>query len=87
MEKGRIQQQDDKLRMEYFIHTLYVFEAEFLSYAKRWDQIAQLVEEFTKSGSLVIGTYEAVADILWAQKECPVNVLYGCLEVTSVLSF
>ncbi|KAG6865823.1 hypothetical protein C0991_011442 [Blastosporella zonata] len=64
MENGKVQKDDEVLRMQYFIHTLQVFEAEFLSRAKFWDQIPQLVEEIVNSGPLALGTYEAVADIL-----------------------
>ncbi|KAG6909084.1 hypothetical protein DXG01_002065 [Tephrocybe rancida] len=80
MEKGKVQKDDEVLRMQYFIYTLQVFEAEFLTRAKSWVQIPHLVEEIINSGPLALGTYEAVADILWVEKDCPINVLYGCLE-------
>ncbi|KNZ75710.1 Testis-expressed sequence 11 protein [Termitomyces sp. J132] len=80
MEKEKVQKDEEVLRMQYFIHTLRVFEAEFLTRAKLWDQIPQLVQEIVNSGPLALNTYEAVADILWVEKDCPINVLYGCLE-------
>ncbi|KAG6844877.1 hypothetical protein H0H87_002822 [Tephrocybe sp. NHM501043] len=64
MEKGQVQKDDEVLRMQYFIHTLQVFEAEFLARGKLWDRIPKLVEEVVNSGPLALGTYEAVADIL-----------------------
>lgn len=44
IEKGKVQKDEEVLRMQYFIHTLQVFEAEFLTRAKIWDQIPRLVQ-------------------------------------------
>lgn len=68
-------------RIQYFLHTLRVFETEFLVHLKEWNQISQIVQEIVKSGPLAVDTYEAIADILWVDKDCPVNVLHECLEV------
>ncbi|KAG6900561.1 hypothetical protein C0993_008715 [Termitomyces sp. T159_Od127] len=73
MEKGQVQKDEEVLRMQYFMHTLHVFEAEFLTRAKTWDRIPQLIREIVDSGPLALGTYEAVADILWVEKDCPIN--------------
>ncbi|KAG6890868.1 hypothetical protein C0992_012004 [Termitomyces sp. T32_za158] len=73
MEKGKVQKDEELLRMQYFMHTLQVFEAEFLTRAKMWDQIPKLVQEIVGSGPLALGTYEAVADILWVEKDCPIS--------------
>ncbi|KAG6828742.1 hypothetical protein H0H92_006880 [Tricholoma furcatifolium] len=78
MEKGKIQKDDEVLRVQYFIHTLQVFEAEFLTRAKSWDRVPQLIEEIVNSGPLVLGTYEAVADVLYDTVN--LDILYGCLE-------
>ncbi|KAG6873268.1 hypothetical protein C0995_001042 [Termitomyces sp. Mi166 len=64
MEKEIVQKDEEVLRMQYFIHTLQVFEAEFLTRAKLWEQIPPLVQEIVSSGPLALGTYEAIADIL-----------------------
>ncbi|RDB27351.1 TPR repeat-containing protein ZIP4 [Hypsizygus marmoreus] len=80
MKQDKIHEENDVLRVQYFIHTLQVFQAECLAHLKAWDQLSQLVEEIVNSGPLALSTYEAIADILWADKDCPINVLYGCLE-------
>ncbi|KAG6819251.1 hypothetical protein H0H93_013770, partial [Arthromyces matolae] len=64
MGKGKVQKDEEVLRMQYFIHTLQVFQAEFLARTKLWDQVPQLVQEIVNSGPLALGTYEAIADIL-----------------------
>ncbi|KAF8060777.1 meiosis protein SPO22/ZIP4 like-domain-containing protein, partial [Lyophyllum atratum] len=73
LENGKIKKEEEILRIRYFIHTLQVFEAEFLTQAKDWDQIPPLVHEIVNSGPLALGTYEAVADILWVERDCPIN--------------
>ncbi|TFK38784.1 meiosis protein SPO22/ZIP4 like-domain-containing protein [Crucibulum laeve] len=78
--KNKIQDDNDRSRVQYFIHVLQVFEAEFLVQLKDWDQVSQIVAEIVNSGPLAVGTFEAIADILWVDKDCPINVLYGCLE-------
>ncbi|KAJ4485242.1 hypothetical protein J3R30DRAFT_3282666 [Lentinula aciculospora] len=71
---------DDLLRSKYFLHTLRVFEAEILAHVHDWDQLSEIITDAVSSGSLAVATYEAIADILWEEKECPVNVLCGGLE-------
>ncbi|KAK2464868.1 hypothetical protein APHAL10511_002944 [Amanita phalloides] len=80
LNQRKVQDEADITRAQYFIHTLRVFEAEFLARLKQWDALETIVGETVTSGPLAIGTYEAIADILWADKECPINVLYGSLE-------
>ncbi|KAF7317365.1 hypothetical protein HMN09_00472800 [Mycena chlorophos] len=65
---------DDIRRTEYFLHVLRVFEAEILAQLKEWDELSQVVGEVVDSGPLAVGTYEAIADILWAEPDCPINV-------------
>ncbi|KAF8867919.1 hypothetical protein BD779DRAFT_1685070 [Infundibulicybe gibba] len=60
-------------RTEYFVHTLRVFEAELLAQLKDWDGLSQVIEDVVTSGSMAACTYEAVADILWIEKDCPIN--------------
>ncbi|KIJ97167.1 hypothetical protein K443DRAFT_106039 [Laccaria amethystina LaAM-08-1] len=67
-------------RIQYFLHTLRVFETEFLVHLKEWNQISQIVQEIVKSGLLAVDTYEAIADILWVDKDCPVNGKYATLS-------
>ncbi|PPQ65610.1 hypothetical protein CVT24_011819, partial [Panaeolus cyanescens] len=78
--KNVIQDDQAKERVQYFLHALKVFEAEFLVQLREWDSLATLVEDVVTSGPLAVGTYEAIADILWVDKTCPVKVLQKCLE-------
>ncbi|KAJ7615258.1 meiosis protein SPO22/ZIP4 like-domain-containing protein [Mycena polygramma] len=80
MEKNKITERDDILRVQYFLHVLRVFEAEMLAQLKEWDQLSQIVTDVVTSGPLGVGTYEAIADILWAEPDCPINVLLSGLE-------
>ncbi|KAJ7791757.1 meiosis protein SPO22/ZIP4 like-domain-containing protein [Mycena olivaceomarginata] len=80
MAKNKITDGDDILRVQYFLHVLRVFEAEMLAQLKEWDQLLQIVTEVVTSGPLGVGTYEAIADILWAEPDCPINTLLCGLE-------
>jgi len=80
VEKNKITTADDLLRVEYFLHVLRVFEAEMLAQLKEWEQLSQIVTDVVASGPLGVGTYEAIADILWAEPDCPINVLLTGLE-------
>ncbi|KAF5347040.1 hypothetical protein D9758_011629 [Tetrapyrgos nigripes] len=86
IEKHIIVDRSDSVRIQYFLHTLHVFETEILVQLKEWDQVLLLVDDIAKGGPLAIGTYEAIADILWAEKDCPVNVLCGGLEAILLAS-
>lgn len=52
MDKNKIKDDDDVLRVQYFIHTLQVFHAEFLAQLKEWDQLSQVVEVNLRSSAL-----------------------------------
>ncbi|KAJ7030194.1 meiosis protein SPO22/ZIP4 like-domain-containing protein [Mycena alexandri] len=80
--KNTITAADDILRVQYFLHVLRVFEAELLAQLKDWDGLSQIVTDVVTSGPLGVGTYEAIADILWAEPDCPINVLLSGLEVS-----
>ena len=43
-ENNKIKEDSEILRVQYFIHTLRVFLAEFFAYLKEWDQLSLLVE-------------------------------------------
>ncbi|KJA20853.1 hypothetical protein HYPSUDRAFT_68178 [Hypholoma sublateritium FD-334 SS-4] len=64
----------DNERIQYFLHVLRVFQAEFSAQLKEWENLSQDVDEITDSGPLAVGTYEAIADILWLDQSCPVKV-------------
>ncbi|KAJ3794551.1 meiosis protein SPO22/ZIP4 like-domain-containing protein, partial [Lentinula aff. detonsa] len=90
IESEKITGDDDLLRAQYFLHTLRVFEAELLAQLNDWDQLSKIIGDAVTSGSLAVATYEAIADILWEEKECPVNgkltlaVLHATLDHNSL---
>ncbi|KAF8877617.1 hypothetical protein BD779DRAFT_1677236 [Infundibulicybe gibba] len=63
----------DIRRAEGFVHTLRVFEAELLAELKDWGGLSLVIKDVVASGSTATCTYEAVADILWIEEECPIN--------------
>jgi len=80
LDQHKVQDEAIITQVQHFIHILRVFEAEFLARLKQWDELGTIVGEAVTSGPLAVATYEAIADILWADKDCPINVLYGSLE-------
>lgn len=44
IEQGKIKDENDTLRVQYFIHMLRVFHAELLTYLKKWNELSLLVE-------------------------------------------
>ncbi|KAJ7609436.1 hypothetical protein FB45DRAFT_944458 [Roridomyces roridus] len=80
MDKNKITDAEDVVRVEYFLHVLRVFEVEILAQLKEWEQLSKIISEVVTSGPLGVGTYEAIADILWSEPECPINVLLTGLE-------
>jgi hypothetical protein len=43
VDKNKITDADDILRIQYFLHVLRVFEAEMLAQLQDWDQLSQIV--------------------------------------------
>ncbi|KAJ8503294.1 hypothetical protein ONZ45_g10982 [Pleurotus djamor] len=75
LEKNKINAADDVRRVKYFLHVLRVFETESLAKLKDWDgsDADDLYQEVAQSDELGVDTYEAIADILWGDKDCPTN--------------
>ncbi|KAI5118182.1 hypothetical protein M0805_004995 [Coniferiporia weirii] len=59
------------------LHAARIFEAEIYSQRKEWDRLLGIINEL---GSGSLASYEAIADMLWTDNNCPVNVLYVTLE-------
>ncbi|KAF9444140.1 SPO22-domain-containing protein [Macrolepiota fuliginosa MF-IS2] len=78
--RNKVTEDGDAAHVRYLVHTLRVFETDFLVQLKDWGRVSAVIGEIVESGPLATDTYEAIADILWSDKECPVNVLYTCLE-------
>lgn len=70
---AKISDESAAIRVHYFLYTLSVFEAEMLAHLNDWDRLLAVISETIKSGPLAVETYEAIADILWMEKTCPVN--------------
>ncbi|PBK89275.1 SPO22-domain-containing protein, partial [Armillaria gallica] len=71
--KGVITDENDLVRVGYFLHTLRVFEVEMLVRLGEWEAVGRVVGDTVKAGPLAASTYEAIADILWVRKDCPIN--------------
>ncbi|KAG7090528.1 hypothetical protein E1B28_009637 [Marasmius oreades] len=80
LESDRITDESDALRTQYILYSLRIFGVEMRVQLKDWEEVLKIVGTVVKSGPLAVGTYEAIADILWVANDCPVNVLYAALE-------
>ncbi|TFK48044.1 hypothetical protein OE88DRAFT_1810744 [Heliocybe sulcata] len=80
LDKGFIRRDDDVVRVRSFLHVLRVFEVEILCHLKDWSRLLDAVGEVVKADALAVNTFEAVADILWVDKECPTEILFQALE-------
>ncbi|KIK99445.1 hypothetical protein PAXRUDRAFT_30503 [Paxillus rubicundulus Ve08.2h10] len=71
---------DDKQQVHSFLHVLRVFAVEVESQLGDWASVQSTIEEATRVDNQALVTFEAFGDILWEDKDCPVNVLYTALE-------
>ncbi|KIJ45216.1 hypothetical protein M422DRAFT_67355 [Sphaerobolus stellatus SS14] len=62
------------------MHVVLVFEAEQRCILKDWNGVLTSIEEAAQHSRVKENCFEAIADILWLEKDCPVNVLYTALE-------
>ncbi|KAI0085689.1 meiosis protein SPO22/ZIP4 like-domain-containing protein [Irpex rosettiformis] len=67
-------------RISSFIRTMHIFLAEVSCYMKDWKQTMEVIENAVRGSTTSIDTLEAIADILWVEKDCPVQVLFSGLE-------
>jgi hypothetical protein len=44
LDKNRIKEEDDRLRVQYFVHVLRIFQTEFCAYLNKWDEMSLLIE-------------------------------------------
>ncbi|KAA1468362.1 hypothetical protein DENSPDRAFT_459873 [Dentipellis sp. KUC8613] len=59
---------------------VYVFECEVTCRMKEWAQLPQIIERAVRADSSNVDALEAIADLLWAESECPIDVLFLGLE-------
>ncbi|KAI0735751.1 meiosis protein SPO22/ZIP4 like-domain-containing protein [Earliella scabrosa] len=72
--------EEDVQRAHSFLNVLSVFETEIACQLKTWSRILEVIEETTRTQAVDLGTFEAMTDILWVEKDCPVEVLFAALE-------
>ncbi|TBU26328.1 meiosis protein SPO22/ZIP4 like-domain-containing protein [Dichomitus squalens] len=89
MSKDRIQKvlrivdalrEEEIQRAHSFLNVLSVFETEIACHTKSWSRISEVIEETARIPLVDLGTFEAIADTLWVEKDCPVEVLLAALE-------
>jgi len=68
------------LRAKSFVHLLRVFQAELCCLTKDWRSLLDVIQDAVRSDAPATDTFEAFADMLWAEKDCPVEVLFAALE-------
>ncbi|KAF7969735.1 hypothetical protein HWV62_26088 [Athelia sp. TMB] len=68
---------EDVTRVQSYAHVLRVFEIEMACRLGNWIAVTDIV---TETDALAVETFEAIADILWEEKSCPVDILFTALE-------
>ncbi|OSD05749.1 hypothetical protein PYCCODRAFT_1432287 [Trametes coccinea BRFM310] len=63
-----------------FLSVLSVFGVEIACSMKTWNRVLEIIEDTNRMQNMELGTFEAITDILWVEKDCPVNVLFAALE-------
>ncbi|GJE98003.1 SPO22 domain-containing protein [Phanerochaete sordida] len=71
---------EDVMRARSFIHILRLFQAEVCCLMKNWGSLLGVIQDAVRSDALATETFEAFADMLWVEKDCPVEVLFAALE-------
>ncbi|KAG2036233.1 meiosis protein SPO22/ZIP4 like-domain-containing protein [Suillus americanus] len=74
--------QEDLPRLESSLQILRVFIVEAASHLSDWTTVLATIEEASRSDRDSLETYEAFADALWEDKNCPIHVLFTALEAT-----
>lgn len=74
--------QEDLPRLESSLQILRVFIVEVASHLSDWTTVLATIEEASRSDRDSLETYEAFADALWEDKNCPIHVLFTALEAT-----
>ncbi|KZS90228.1 SPO22-domain-containing protein [Sistotremastrum niveocremeum HHB9708] len=73
---------EDKIRFGDVLHACFVFEMELLCELQEWGRALTVIQNMSGKewANLQLATFEAIADILWVAKSCPIPVLYQALE-------
>ncbi|KAI5992509.1 hypothetical protein EDD15DRAFT_2197080 [Pisolithus albus] len=80
----------DRSHLQSFLRFLRVFHVESASHLGEWQTVLETIEEATRDEHQSLVTYEAIGDVLWENKNCPINgmmqrfhaseILYAALE-------
>lgn len=68
--------QEDLPRLESSLQILRIFIVETASHLSDWTTVLATVEEASRSDRDALETYEAFADALWENKNCPIHGRY-----------
>ncbi|KAI0367468.1 hypothetical protein BV20DRAFT_950150 [Pilatotrama ljubarskyi] len=71
---------EDTQRAQSFLNVLCVFGVEAACQLKTWNIALNTIEDATRMRKVDLGTFEAITDILWVEKSCPIDVLFAALE-------
>ncbi|KAI9059547.1 hypothetical protein FKP32DRAFT_1657351 [Trametes sanguinea] len=72
--------EEDMKCAQSFLSVLSVFGVEIACGLKTWNRVLEIIEDTNRMRNMELGTFEAMTDILWVEKDCPVNVLFAALE-------
>ncbi|KAI0665334.1 meiosis protein SPO22/ZIP4 like-domain-containing protein [Trametes maxima] len=71
---------EDVQHAQSFLSTLSVFGVEIACQLKAWNRVLEIIEDTNRIQQVALGMFEVIADVLWVEKECPVDVLFAALE-------
>ncbi|KAI0662358.1 meiosis protein SPO22/ZIP4 like-domain-containing protein [Cubamyces menziesii] len=72
--------EEETQRAYSFLSILAVFGVEVACRLKTWKCIPDIIEKIDRVQNVELGSLEAIADVLWVAKDCPVDVLFAALE-------
>ncbi|KAI0063230.1 hypothetical protein BV25DRAFT_1899548 [Artomyces pyxidatus] len=73
-------QPDNVTRVQHCLRVLIVFEAEVACRMKEWGALPQIIEKAARIPTPLVDTFEAITDMLWADRDCPIDVLFAAIE-------
>ncbi|KAI9445576.1 hypothetical protein H4582DRAFT_2125818 [Lactarius indigo] len=79
LEKGVISS-NNAPRVVQCLNVLLIFEAELACRMKEWQMIPKIIQKVGQCQTLPSDTFEAISDMLWSAKDCPLDVLFVALE-------
>ncbi|KAI0045733.1 hypothetical protein FA95DRAFT_1596662 [Auriscalpium vulgare] len=73
-------QPDNVTRVLHCLRVLMVFEAEVACRLQEWESLPQIIQKAAQIPTPLVDTFEAITDLLWAESNCPNDVLFAALE-------